>query len=86
MIADILRTLIDLCALLILIRVVLSWLPVDRDQAWVRFIVDVTEPLVGPIRRVIPPIGGLDFSPFVAMLLLQWMSGRPLQKLVALMC
>jgi YggT family protein len=73
-IADILRTLIDLCALLILIRVVLSWLPVDRNRAWVRFIVDVTEPLVGPIRRVIPPIGGLDFSPFVAMLLLQWMS------------
>jgi YggT family protein len=73
-IADILRTLIDLCALLILVRVVLSWLPVDHDQAWVRFLVDVTEPLVGPIRMVLPPIGGLDFSPFVAMLLLQWMS------------
>jgi YggT family protein len=47
---------------------------VDHDQAWVRFLVDVTEPLVGPIRMVLPPIGGLDFSPFVAMLLLQWMS------------
>ena len=73
MIADILRTLIDLCSLLILIRVVLSWLPVDRDRGWVRFIVDVTEPLVGPIRRVLPPFGGLDFSPLVAMLLLQLM-------------
>jgi YggT family protein len=73
-IADILKTVIDLCTLLILIRVVLSWLPVDRDQAWARFIVDVTEPLLGPIRMVLPPIGGLDFSPIVAMFLLQWMS------------
>ena len=74
MIADILRTLIDLCSLLILVRVVLSWLRVDRDKGWVRFIVDVTEPLLGPVRMVLPPIGGLDFSPFVVMMLLQWMS------------
>ena len=73
MIADLLRTLIDGYALIILLRVVLSWLPVDHDQAWVRFIVDVTEPLVGPIRRVLPPFGGLDFSPLLAMLLLQLM-------------
>jgi len=72
-IADLLRTLIDVYALIILVRVVLSWLPVDRDQAWARFIVDVTEPLVGPIRRILPPFGGLDFSPLVAMLLLQLM-------------
>ena len=71
MIADLLRTLIDVYAMIILVRVVLSWLPVDRDQAWARFIVDVTEPLVGPIRRILPPFGGLDFSPLVAMLLLQ---------------
>ena len=71
MIADLLRTLIDVYATIILVRVVLSWLPVDRDQQWVRFIVDVTEPVVGPIRRILPPLGGLDFSPLVAMLLLQ---------------
>lgn len=73
MIADLLRTLIDVYALIILVRVVLSWLPVDHGQAWVRFIVDVTEPLVGSIRRVVPPFGGLDFSPLLAMLLLQLM-------------
>lgn len=71
MIADLLRTLIDLYVLVILARVVLSWLPVDHDQPWARFIVDVTEPVVGPIRQVLPPIGGLDFSPLLAMLLLQ---------------
>jgi uncharacterized protein YggT (Ycf19 family) len=72
-IADLLRTLIDVYALIILVRVVLSWLPVDHGQGWVRFIVDVTEPLVGSIRRVVPPFGGLDFSPLLAMLLLQLM-------------
>lgn len=71
MIAQLLIRLIDLYVLVILARVVLSWLPVDRDQAWARFLVDVTEPTVGPIRQVIPPIGGMDFSPLVAMLLLQ---------------
>jgi YggT family protein len=70
-IADLLRTLIDVYATIILVRVVLSWLPVDQDQPWARFIVGVTEPVVGPIRRVLPPLGGLDFSPLVAMLLLQ---------------
>ncbi|RKZ09038.1 YggT family protein [bacterium] len=73
MIADLLLRLIDLYALVILVRVVLSWLPVDHDQPWVRFVVDVTEPVVGPIRRVLPSFGGLDFSPLVAMLLLQLM-------------
>jgi len=72
-IADLLLRLIDLYALVILVRVVLSWLPVDHDQPWVRFVVDVTEPVVGPIRRVLPSFGGLDFSPLVAMLLLQLM-------------
>ena len=73
MIADLLLRLIDLYALVILVRVVLSWLPVDHDQPWVRIVVDVTEPVVGPIRRVLPSFGGLDFSPLVAMLLLQLM-------------
>ena len=71
MIANLLETLIDVYVMIILARVVLSWLPVDRDQPWARFIVDVTEPTVGPIRRILPPLGGLDFSPLVAMLLLQ---------------
>jgi YggT family protein len=70
-IADLLRTLIDVYAMVILARVVLSWLPVDHEQSWVQFIVDVTEPAIGPIRRLLPPFGGLDFSPLVALLLLQ---------------
>jgi YggT family protein len=35
-----------------------------------RFLVDVTEPLLGPLRRMIPPLGWLDISPLVAILIL----------------
>jgi YggT family protein len=35
-----------------------------------RFLIDVTEPLLGPLRRVIPPLGMFDISPIVAFLIL----------------
>ena len=37
----------------------------------VNIIYAVTEPILGPIRRVIPSIGGFDFSPIIAVLLIQ---------------
>lgn len=52
-------------------RVILSWVPgVDLSHPAVRFVYRVTAPILDPIRRVMPPIGGLDFSPWVAILLL----------------
>ena len=69
-IADLLLTIITLA---IIIRAILSWvLPVGRDQ-WTRFLVDITEPVLAPIRAVmlrILPIP-IDFSPIVAILLIQ---------------
>jgi len=55
----------------ILARVLLSWIPLDRDNALVRIVFDVTEPILAPIRRVLPPLGGLDLSPIVALILIQ---------------
>jgi YggT family protein len=64
-----------LYAFLILVRVILSWLSPDPYrlpyQAIVRFLYRVTEPVLAPLRRVIPPIGGtVDISPVAAMILL----------------
>lgn len=57
---------------LLIIRVVLSWIPnVDYYHPVVQFIFRVTSPILDPIRRVVPPAGGLDLSPLVAILLLQ---------------
>jgi len=55
----------------ILARVLLSWIPVDRSNALVRIIYEITEPILGPVRRVLPPLGGLDLSPVVALILIQ---------------
>jgi YggT family protein len=56
---------------LLIIRVVLSWMPgVARDHPAVDFIFRATSPILTPIRRIMPPVGGLDLSPLVAILLL----------------
>jgi YggT family protein len=59
----------------IFIRALLSWFPVGRDNPLVVFLDRVTEPVLAPLRRVIPPIGGaIDITPIVAILLLQFLS------------
>ncbi len=56
---------------LLLARVVLSWVPgVDPSHPAVRAIHRFTSPILDPIRRAVPPVGGLDLSPLIAFLLL----------------
>lgn len=50
-------------------RIVLSWIRVPLPSAVERWLFDVTEPVLAPIRRALPLMGGLDFSPFIALLL-----------------
>jgi YggT family protein len=73
----VINALFQIYSILILIRVILTWINTDPYRP--RFshpIVDilnrVTDPILVPLRRIIPPIGGaLDISPIVALLLLQ---------------
>lgn len=53
---------------LILIRVVLSWVNPDPYNPIVQFLVRATEPVLEPLRRIIPPLAGMDLSPIVALL------------------
>jgi YggT family protein len=55
---------------LLIARVVISWMSPTGGGGVVAFIYQVTEPILAPIRRVIPATGGLDWSPLVALLLL----------------
>jgi YggT family protein len=51
---------------IILARVILSWFPnIDRSNPIVKFIHDVTEPVLRPVREALPQSGGIDFSPMV---------------------
>ena len=77
-IASIVGMLLNALALAIFIRALLSWfMPVGRDPI-TRFLVDVTEPLLAPIRRftsnLIPGMM-IDFSPIIAIILLQLLAG-----------
>ena len=59
-------------------RIVLSWFPLSPNTVMASvfsFLYSITEPVLGPIRRMLPPVGvggmGLDLSPLIVILLLQ---------------
>jgi YggT family protein len=66
-------TLIDLYSLVILVAVIMSWLPVNRRSLLWTTVRGLTEPVLAPIRRVLPPMGGLDLSPMVLLIGLQFL-------------
>ena len=59
----------------LLIRALVSWVSPDPSNPIVRTLVLVTEPVLKPLRRLVPPhkLGGLDLSPLIAMLLVQFL-------------
>jgi len=54
----------------IFMRIVFSWGMVGNSNRLMRFLVNVTEPLLGPLRRMIPPLGMMDISPIFAFLII----------------
>lgn len=55
---------------MLIARVVLSWTNPRGGGGLVAFVYQMTEPILAPIRRLLPPTGGIDWSPLIAMLLL----------------
>jgi YggT family protein len=63
---------LNLYELVIFIRVVLSWVNADPYNPIVRFIYNITEPVLAPIRQLLPTERiGIDFSPFIVILIIQ---------------
>ena len=60
--------LIDLYSLIVLVSVVMSWMQMPPSNPIASFVHTMTEPLLDPIRRALPPMGGLDFSPMVLLI------------------
>jgi len=68
--ANFVRFLVIGLEILILARVLLSWTdPAGRGQL-ASFVVSATEPILAPIRRLLPRTGALDWSPFIVILVL----------------
>ena len=63
--------LLDLYSLIVLVAVIASWVQLSPHNPLGRIVYGLTEPLLQPIRRILPPMGGLDFSPLVLLLLVQ---------------
>lgn len=82
MILGILLTLLQLLTFALIGRAILSW--VDPRGGWAisRILADLTEPIMAPLRRVIPPIGMLDISFIVAIVLIQVLERLLRQALV----
>ncbi|HZQ38510.1 MAG TPA: YggT family protein, partial [Dehalococcoidia bacterium] len=49
---------------------VISWFPINPRSPWVVVLNDITEPVLAPLRRVVPQLGMIDITPMVAMIVL----------------
>lgn len=66
--------LVLLCNILsfaVFLRAILSWFPISPDNSLVVVLHQVTEPIIAPLRRVVPTVGMIDITPLVAMIVLQ---------------
>lgn len=63
---------IDVYTMLIFVRALVSWFRVDQNNELYRWLIRLTEPILGRIRRIIPS-SGLDFSPFILLIALQFL-------------
>ncbi|MBA7504672.1 hypothetical protein ES705_30034 [subsurface metagenome] len=68
---DFLRLLCEVLSLAIIFRAILSWFSPRPTNILAVFLYRVTEPLLAPLRRIIPRAGMFDFTPLVAIILLQ---------------
>ena len=68
---SIIRVLGDVLTILILLRVVVSWYSPRPTNILVRILHLLTEPILAPLRRIIPRVGRFDFTPLVAIILIQ---------------
>ena len=76
------NAIISLMTWFIIGSAILSWLfafdvvnPRNRFVGQIAYVLDtVTRPILGPIQRVVPPLGGIDITPIIALLALQFLS------------
>ncbi len=51
--------------IVLLVRIILTWIPHNPDNPAATFLYKITEPVLEPVRRIIPSIGGIDISPII---------------------
>jgi YggT family protein len=81
-VANILCPLLQLYLVALFARIILSWFPISPGGGMASiysFLYTITEPVLGPVRRLIPPIGGggmaFDLSPIIVLIVIQVVIG-----------
>jgi YggT family protein len=69
--------------LLIIARILMSWLPISPWHPLVRVLRTIVDPILRPFRRILPSLGGIDFSPLVAIVVIYFISQLLDQIIVA---
>jgi YggT family protein len=64
----------DILTFAIFARALLSWFPIGPNNPLVTVIYQITEPIMAPLRRIVPRIGMIDITPIVAIVLLQFIA------------
>ena len=65
-----LDVLITILYFAIIARAIISWFPVSPSNVIVALIYQITEPILAPLRRIIPRVGMIDITPLVALIVL----------------
>ena len=72
---NLIRYLCQVLTLAIMARVIVSWFSPSPTNMLAIILYQVTEPLLAPLRRIIPRVGMFDFTPLVAVIVLQFLAG-----------
>lgn len=62
---------VDILRTLIIVRIIMSWLSHNRFNPLIIQLYKITDPILKPFQNIFPPVGGIDFSPMVAIFALQ---------------
>ena len=74
--------LLDIYSLFVFGSVIISWVKLPPDNPIASFLHSMTEPLLSPIRQIMPEMGGLDFSPLVLLFGIRLVRGVIISALI----
>jgi len=74
-ISTFIRILCEVLTIAIFARAIISWFPVNPGNRLVALLYQITEPILDPLRRIIPRVGMIDITPMIAIILLQVIAG-----------
>jgi YggT family protein len=73
LIRNFVEILVQVLVIAIFLRAIITWFRLAPDNPIQVILIQVTEPILSPLRRVVPSLGMFDITPWIAMILLQFL-------------